>query len=416
MGLQQENEKNTVIKKHINAIHCSNDLTLVQRKLFNALLFHAYHDLPTKSKYEISIKELCRVIGYDSRDYKKIRKALLDLITTAIEWNVINQNDEVTDDKWRASSIIAAAKIENGICTYEFSSIMRELLFQPEIYGKIDMKVMVEFGSGYGLALYENCIRYQDIPQTPWFPIDVFRKLIGVSKTAYANFCDFKKRVLDVAIKEVNKFTPINVTAELQRDNKKVTKIRFKLKNEMKASKEALPAVNVDLLQILMRDFNLSQEKSHDLIVEYEASYIEAKVELIKKSKPFIQGKIKNISAYLIDALAKDYQNSHSSMEILQAKRLAEEKKLKQQKQNEERLAEERALKKNEMVQSYLKNLNEKQYKELIKKFEEYLNHPERTYMRGRYNKLGFTSKPVQSMFNIFVYDICCESEISVCS
>lgn len=91
----QEHKKDvkTILKKHVNTIHCSNDLTLVQRKLFNALLFNAYHEMQEKLQYEISVKKLCELIGYASRDYKKLKKSIMDLITTAIEWNVIEDKD-----------------------------------------------------------------------------------------------------------------------------------------------------------------------------------------------------------------------------------------------------------------------------------------------------------------------------------
>lgn len=353
-----------VIKKHINAIHCSNNLTLVQRKLFNALLFNAYHDMPNKPQYEISIRKLCNLIGYGSRDYKKIRKALLDLINTSIEWNVLSQNDEYKDEKWRASAIISSAKIESGNCTYEFSSVMRELLYQPEIYGKIDLNIMTMFGSGYGLALYENCIRFQDIPQTPWFQIEAFRKLIGVSKNSYLNFCDFKKRVLNVAIKEVNKFTSINITAELQRTNKKVTKIRFKLSNESKSDKKKIEkTVNSTLLETLISDFNLSRNKIDELLEVHESHYIQEKVELIKNSKPYIQGRIKNLCAYLVDALSKNYQKSNSSLEILNSKKLEREERLKKSKEKEEATIKENDLRRKNIVQSYVRVLDKNQYK-----------------------------------------------------
>src|ERR1700722_13412151 len=103
--LEQKKNIKTILKKHVNTIHCSNDLTLVQRKLFNALLFNAYHEMPEKLQYVISVKKLCGLIGYDSRDYKKLRKSIMDLITTAIEWNVIENDQGDQKEKWRASSV-----------------------------------------------------------------------------------------------------------------------------------------------------------------------------------------------------------------------------------------------------------------------------------------------------------------------
>ena len=76
----KETDCNLELKKHINLIHCSNNLTLVQRKLFNALLFNAYPDLGLKREFCIKTKNLCEIIGYKSNDYKGIKKSLLELM------------------------------------------------------------------------------------------------------------------------------------------------------------------------------------------------------------------------------------------------------------------------------------------------------------------------------------------------
>ena len=45
MSQVTKNSRELELKKHINAIHCTNNLSLLQRKLFNALLFNAYPNL-----------------------------------------------------------------------------------------------------------------------------------------------------------------------------------------------------------------------------------------------------------------------------------------------------------------------------------------------------------------------------------
>ena len=68
---------------------------------------------------------------------------------------------------------------------------MKELLHRPEMYGRLNMLVQAKFQSTYGLALYENCIRYQNIDKTPWFDILQFRKLMGIEENKYK----IKKRI-----------------------------------------------------------------------------------------------------------------------------------------------------------------------------------------------------------------------------
>jgi plasmid replication initiation protein len=312
------------LKKHINAIHCTNNLTLVQRKLFNALLFNAYRDLPYKTQFEISSKDLCKLIGYNSNDYKNLKKAILGLITTAIEWNVL---DDEKENKWSASSILSAAKLAEGSCVYEYSSLMKELFFRPDVYGRLNMAIMSKFKSSYGLALYENCIRFQGLPQTPWFPIDVFRKLMGVQNRMYCVFSDFKKRVIDAAVDEVNLYSSISLEPEILRRNQKVKSIRFKMFAKVLVENNNNSVVNnidQNILLELETIFLLSKDAIKKIYNKYEEDFIIEKIKVVKNSLSYKSGKIKGLSAYFIDALKNNYMPSKAEKNAVEKNKKTE--------------------------------------------------------------------------------------------
>jgi hypothetical protein len=78
-----QEQKVLQLKKHVAVIHSSNKLSLLQRKIANALLFNAYKELQNKEEHEIHIATLCQLIGYDSNDHKTIKKSLLLLLMPA---------------------------------------------------------------------------------------------------------------------------------------------------------------------------------------------------------------------------------------------------------------------------------------------------------------------------------------------
>lgn len=392
------------LKKHVNAIHCSNNLTLVQRKLFNALLFNAYPELPHKQKFTIKGKDLCFLIGYNSKDTQKLKSALFGLITTAIEWNVI---DCATgkENKWKASSILAAAELSAGICTYEYSQLMKELLFQPEIYGKINIKLVSQFKSGYGLALYENCIRYQGLPQTPWFSLEIFRKLMGVFDNKYSLFRDFKKRVLDIAIEEVNSVSSIMVTPELERVNQKVAKIRFKLGKQC-ASKPLIiaePSSADSVESILTSIFGFSQSMVNEVLAKYDELYIREKVNVILQSDSFASGKIRGLAGYLVEALKQDYKISKSSKAAMEDQRKFKEEEEKKKKEKEE----SRIARYNQYVakkiEAYLAKLSQEQYQTLLNNFEKHVQTQKNNILHSWYKKHGLDHPATKGGFNTFV-------------
>src|SRR5580692_10819774 len=179
------------LKKHAATIHCSNTLSLLQRKVSNALLYHAYKELMLKEEHEITVKQLCRLIGYQGNNHAAIKEALKGLLSTVIEWNLIN--DKTGQEDWTASSILASVSLQGPLCYYAYSPRMKQLLHSPSMFGRIDLFIQSQFRSSYGLALYENCIRYRGLPYTKWIEMKTFRKLMGVPVDKYPIFRDFKK-------------------------------------------------------------------------------------------------------------------------------------------------------------------------------------------------------------------------------
>lgn len=298
------------LKKHVAVIHSNNKLSLLQRKIANALLFHAYKDLQRKDEHTIHIAKLCEMIGYASNDHKTIKRALINLLSTVLEWNLVDgERLDAEGSTWNASSIIADASIRGAICTYSYSNKMRHLLYKPNMYGRLDMLVQARFQSGYGLALYENCNRFQEIGQTPWFPIDQFRKLMGVEEGRYRIFRDFRTRVLDKAVEEVNRYSSLLVVPQLRRQQRQVEAIQFLIeKNPLPVvSKTGVP-IQPELGSVLMAQFGLSAKQARETVTKHDKDYILEKIRLIEDSPSFKQGKVKNLARYLLSALRDDYQ------------------------------------------------------------------------------------------------------------
>lgn len=314
--IREETKSGTMLKKHVGAIHSSGALSLLQRKIANSLLFNAYDELTKKDEHTISIKHLCFLIGYNSNDYKTVKIALIKLLSTVIEWNLIDTNTEGNQITWNASSIISDASITGSICTYSFSNRMRELLHTPEMYGQINMAIQAEFQSSYGLALYENCIRYKNLHTTPWIDFNLFRKLIGVQDHKYTIFRDFKRRALDKAVQEINQVSDINVEAEIIKQSGKPSSIRFKLKKKkiegravelvsQRKQDDSLPP----LLCELMMDFAMKKKQAEELLTTYDEVRVKEKVEYIKSLASYKKNTIKNLPGYLVEALKHDFQN-----------------------------------------------------------------------------------------------------------
>lgn len=395
------------LKKHVAVIHSSNKLTLLQRKIANALLFNAYKELQTKDEHTIHIAKLCEIISYDSNDHKSIKRALVNLLATVLEWNLVDGERLDTEGVWNASSIIADASIDGAICTYSYSNKMRKLLYRPNMYGRLDMQVQAKFQSGYGLALYENCNRFQDIGQTPWFNLAKFRKLMGVEDGKYKIFRDFKTRVLDKAVEEVNKYSSLTISTQLRKQNRKVTAIQFLIK---KLNLISLVSHNDEdivsgdtLANILKSQFGLSATQTKETLKCYEESYIREKINLVCLSPNFKNGKVKNLARYLLSALRDDYQPTKKSIAVNNSDKTAATVLSQKNHLNEEQLKlMEFKRYQDKKLLSLFHELPEQNRFSLLKKFEKFLTGMyHHVYLRS-----GLENLLVQDQLCVFLRQI----------
>ena len=314
------------LNKHIATIHCSNNISLLQRKIYNVLLYRAYDRLLEDDFHSISLSDLSKITGYNSKDTEKLKKAFRGLQETIVEWNILenakNGEGDQNDLIWCSSSLLASTEINSKtkMCVYEFSRKLAELLYQPDIYARIDLSIQTKFNSNYALALYENCLRFRRIKTTGWISYVDFRKLMGVSKSKSKTSSDFNPRVLSVAVNEVNEFSDIKIEAQIKRVSQKVIAIKFDIEPAAKDTHKILPAVKSppdaviqqqdDLINKLCDIFKSSRASAIKLLKQYGLEYIEEKIKIVINMPTYKNGLVKSPIALLKSALAEDYKNA----------------------------------------------------------------------------------------------------------
>lgn len=400
MTITKINKEKFELKKHIATIHCHGKITLLQRKIANALLFHAYHNLMTQDEHVIQISELTKLVGFDSNDHRKVKDALLKLLSTVIEWNVI---DELSDDReiWNASSIISDVSIRGSICRYSYSNRMRKLLYHPVRYGKIDLNIQTKFHSSYGLTLYENCNRYKSIGNTPWFDLETFRKLMGIENGLYKIFRDLNNRVIKKAVEEVNQHTLMTVEPEFKKLNRQVVSLRFLIKQKKEQKTILDYDASNDLIDKLKQKFGFSSKQVDEVLKQFDKLYIEEKINLITSSEPYKNGVIRNLSKYLMAALKDDYQSPVSSKEhVVNPKNneISSKKNI-----------EEYELFKRKYIETVFNNLSEIDKNKLVQQFQAKIK---KTVYFSLFEKNGIENVLIKDRFQIFLQEVIPNAEM----
>jgi hypothetical protein len=234
------------VRKHISAVHVSGDLTSMERKLINVLLLNAFDDLTTKTEFSLPVAVMCEMIGWgESNNLGHLKDSLRRITTTSVEFDVLyDSTREKKRPKWAVSAPVSAATIADGICTYEYSKVMRQALANPEVYAVINLNVQKEFTGAYSLALYENCVRFRGTKSTGFISVELWKKLLGVGvdgqgrpvASSYDQFKHFNLNVIQKAVKEINSVSDIYITPEYKREGRKVVAIKFQVEANAQGS------------------------------------------------------------------------------------------------------------------------------------------------------------------------------------
>ena len=90
----------------------------------------------------------------------------------------------------------------------------------------------------YSVRLYELLVQWKTAKQTPMFELEKFRDQLGVDIEEYKAMCDFKKRVLQVAITEINEKSDIKISYEQVKKGRSIAGFKFKVLTKEKKEKQ----------------------------------------------------------------------------------------------------------------------------------------------------------------------------------
>lgn len=324
------NSDNQILKKHVAAIHIGAKLSLLQRKLVNALLYNAYDQLLTAQEHHISASVLCEMIGFDSKNIGYLKGALKGLMETVVEFDVLEEDGERS---WEAMVLLPYAKIKGGTCTYRYERALAEKLYHPDVYSKINLSVLREMNSAHALVLYENCYRFEGIGHTAWWDIEVFRKLMGVDMmSSYKPFKALNRNVIQPAMKEVNKLSNIQVEMETRMKGRSVTGLRFTVRPNRQLSLVGMESEDditlMPAYKALLAE-GISKTLARAWVLEYDEEYIFDKLDLAGSEAA--KGNIKKSKAgFLKAAVEQGFHNEEAAkkraLEAAEAAKLTRQK------------------------------------------------------------------------------------------
>tara|TARA_R110000751_G_scaffold23037_1_gene64230 strand:- start:1392 stop:2324 length:933 start_codon:yes stop_codon:yes gene_type:complete len=118
-----------------------------------------------------------------------------------------------------------------GMVELQFTDAVIPLITRlSEQYTEYELKQVSELQSEYAIRLYELMMQWKKVGKTNKIMIDDLRKKLGVEPEQYKAMSDFKKRVLDHGIKQINEHTDINAKYEQHKTGRTITAMSFTFK------------------------------------------------------------------------------------------------------------------------------------------------------------------------------------------
>jgi plasmid replication initiation protein len=188
-------------------------LTLVDRRLWNHLLAHAYLRLTKDDVFSIRLSDI-RAFAAEARgsaeeaDNRRLKESIERLQKTVVRFNFL---DTAIGEVWQSTQLLGTCEIitRTGELRYSYPRGLPEKLIEPALYSYLSLKVLYQFQSKYALILYETLKRFADRDAAePYWAVKTsqLRDLLGC-RDKLANWQLFRRRALDPAIAEINELS-----------------------------------------------------------------------------------------------------------------------------------------------------------------------------------------------------------------
>ena len=236
--------KNELVVKDNLLINASYNLEVTEQRLILLAIINARqtgNGITADSKLEIHASDYAsRFDVTNDGAYRALKNAVLNLFDRQFSFKEEDRNGKIGTVKSRWVSRIK----------YIDDSATLEITFAPDVvplitrleqhFTSYQIKQVAQLTGKYAIRLYELLIAWREVGKVPQINLAEFRNKIGVEDDEYMRMSDFKIRVLEPSIKQINEHTDITVTYEQHKKGRSIIGFSFRFKPKPQAKVEKL--------------------------------------------------------------------------------------------------------------------------------------------------------------------------------
>lgn len=164
--------------------------------------------------------------------YQALKDACKDLFARQFSYQEVNRRGNIENVLSRWVSEIRYIDDEATVKLIFAPAIVPLITRLEEQFTKYELQQISDLSSAYAVRLYELLIAWRTTGQTPVIELAEFRQKIGVLDDEYTRMGNFKDRVLNLAITQVNEHTDINVKCEQHKKGRNISGFSFTFKQK----------------------------------------------------------------------------------------------------------------------------------------------------------------------------------------
>jgi plasmid replication initiation protein len=226
-------ESSLQVRQHNAITNARYEYSEMQLDIFLYLLSSLRKDQPD-GIYEISVGEMSKLTG-KKYNYQQLRLATEGMGSRMFE--IPNETDKKGRQVWRQMWMFDRVDYVHGtgVIEIEFTRTIQPYLFDLKAnFTSFQLYSALRLGSKHAKRIYTLCSQWKDKGQSPEYVIEEFKRMIGLvndkGDIEYAEITMFKKFVLDIAVKQINEHTDLEIGYNLRKRGRSFQNITFTIK------------------------------------------------------------------------------------------------------------------------------------------------------------------------------------------
>lgn len=214
-------QENCVAMANNMIVHSASNLSLNELKLLRFIIMQSERKEKELFSFDVNVIQLAEVMDMSCETlYRE-----LDGMTTHLMQEVIKIGTTNNKDKWKKFHWVDVCEYDNGIVTIKLSDELKPYLLGLEKnFTMYRLSEIVSFNSVYAIRIYEmlhsclnhdldmNLLPHADLATEVSFSIDDIRRATD-TEDKLERYSNFKAKVIDTAIREINLKSPYHVIA-----------------------------------------------------------------------------------------------------------------------------------------------------------------------------------------------------------